>query len=84
MKIHLKFIIKETTSCELFCVVDKPLYCPDPLANDLFCMPKLIDCISLKLDILICLLQQILPQETVPGSPNLTEPIERRTFLFPE
>ena len=43
-----------------------------------------MDCISLKLDILIFLLQQILLQETVPGSPNLTESIERRTCLFPE
>lgn len=77
MKIHLKFIIKETTSCELFCVVDNPLYCPDPLANDLAVCPNSWTASSLKLDILICLLQQILPQETVPGSPNLTEPIEK-------
>ena len=42
MKIHLKFIIKETTSCGLFCVVDNPLYCTDLLTNDLFCMPKLL------------------------------------------
>ena len=42
-----------------------------------------MDCICLKLDILIGLLQQILLQETVPGSPNLTEAIGR-TFPFPQ
>lgn len=84
MEIHLKFISKGNNL--LWAVLGgKQFPLPAQTSCHIICSvhPDFMDCICLKLDILICLLQQILLQEAVPGSPNLTEAIER-TFPFPQ